>query len=264
MTGDGLSNTFRGGLGADILNGGAGRDTFRGGAGFDTIRAGRVSGAESDGETDVIFFSKDDLGSRDFVYDFETAHDLFKLDVAAPGAIQFDDAIVSGQAATEVTVTADFNGVAGNETLTLELAPLGQRARRSVPLMKLAPAVAPAGQAMPPLAVTPMDPARLRMLLALTLTLDCQCRSRRRSHWRCWSRRWRHWRRWNRSRAAGCRRSCWRGSFRWRLLLGRRSLSGSSSSSAIGAGGGTARVAFDGAGGASGAAPGGGVVAGAS
>ena len=119
----------------------------------------------------MIFFSKDDLGSRDFVSDFETAHDLFKLDVEAPGAIQFDDAIINGQAATEVTVTADFDGVAGNETLTLELAPLGQRARRSVPLMKLAPAVAPAGQAMPPLAVAPMDPARLRVLLALTLSL---------------------------------------------------------------------------------------------
>ena len=45
-----------GGLGADILNGGAGRQhTFHGGASFDPIRAGRVSGAESDSETDVIF-----------------------------------------------------------------------------------------------------------------------------------------------------------------------------------------------------------------
>ena len=38
--------------------------------------------------------------SRDLVYDFETADDLFKLDVVAPGAIHFDDAIISGQAAT--------------------------------------------------------------------------------------------------------------------------------------------------------------------
>ena len=91
------NDLLRGGLGADILNGGAGRDTFHGGAGFDTIRAGRVSGAESEGETDVIFFSKADLVSRDFVSDFETANDLFKLEVAAPGAIQFDDAIISGQ-----------------------------------------------------------------------------------------------------------------------------------------------------------------------
>ena len=90
-------------------------------------KAGHASGAESDGETDVIFFSKDDLGSKDFVSDFETAHDLFKLDVAAAsGAIQFDDAIVNGHAATEVTVTAEFNGVAGNETLTFfVLSPVG-------------------------------------------------------------------------------------------------------------------------------------------
>ena len=108
-----------------------------------------------------------------------------------------------------MTVTADFDGVAGNETLTLELAPLGQRAPRLVPLMKLAPAVAPAGQAMPPLAVVPIDPARLRVLLALTLVLPVEEPLAGAAAGDAGT-----------ARAAGAGGAAG-GSFRWRLLLGR-------------------------------------------
>lgn len=92
FTGGEYRDTFTGGAGADTFNGGAQKDTMTGGGGADLF---------------IYESSADSLfANRDWVKDFDTAADTFKLNVAVTGV----DAVVTGSASNASELAALVSG----------------------------------------------------------------------------------------------------------------------------------------------------------
>jgi Ca2+-binding RTX toxin-like protein len=119
LNGEENNDTIWGEAGNDVLNGGIGGDILIGGAGADVLFAG------IDTNEDQLWFSKDDLGAVDQVHEFNAAHDFFRIDLASGTGTATWVNSVGDQ--WDVTVTGDFDGTAGDETLVISvISPIGQ------------------------------------------------------------------------------------------------------------------------------------------
>ncbi|MEM7426037.1 MAG: hypothetical protein AAF441_08075 [Pseudomonadota bacterium] len=111
-------DTVLAGEGADIVDGGAGADRIIGGAGADVITAGGGNDVmwggnwAADGETDRFVVSAGT--GEDFVFDFETAHDIVDLSSYNVSYVDVEEAMVDHGWATQLKLADLDGGMAGD------------------------------------------------------------------------------------------------------------------------------------------------------